>query len=88
MNKNVIIRAFSAAVGVGILGLIVGYLIYGKIGGEYISLGTLFSSSDNILDSAVRSVSGIDAVRSKIFNCGWVGAVIGLVVGILPSLKK
>ncbi len=80
-------KLVSSAVTFGLLGLVVGYLIYGKIAGDYVSLSTLFATSNNVLESAVQSLAGIDAMRSKILMCGAVGAVIGVVVRLLPILK-
>ena len=87
MIKKLLIQVLSAAVGTGVLGLIVGYLIYGKIAGDYVSLSTIFSPSGNILESAAQSISGIDAIRTKILISGGVGALIGLAVRIWPAIK-
>lgn len=87
MMKKMVVQALSAAVGTGLLGLIVGYLVYGKMAGDYVSVGTIFSPSGNMLESATQSLVGIDAMRGKIWMCGGVGALIGLAARMWPVLK-
>ena len=87
MMKKLLLQAVGAAAGTGVVGLIVGYLVYGKIAGEYVSLGTLLSPGGNLLESAAQSLAGIDAIRTKILTCGGVGAVIGLIARFLPALN-
>jgi len=78
MKKPLLILGFALS------GLIVGYLIFGKWGGRYVDLGTLFSFGGNGFQSALRSLSGIEEIRNKILMCGGAGAVLGL----LLSLKR
>lgn len=61
-----------------VLGLIVGYAFFGKWGGEYVSLKTLFSFGGNGLQSVFRSLSGIEDMRNKVLLCGVAGAVAGV----------
>ena len=75
--KNILsILAFA------VLGLIVGYAIFGKWGGDYVSLKTLFSFGGNGFQSAFRSISGIEDMRNKMLLCGAVGAVVGVLVSL------
>lgn len=75
MKKNLIsIAAFA------VLGLIIGYAVFGKWGGEYVSLKTLFSFGGNALQGAFRSISGIEDMRNKVLLCGAAGAVIGVIL--------
>ncbi len=73
-NKAISIAAFTA------LGLIIGYAIFGKIGGEYVSLKTLFSFGDNAIHRAFLSITGIENMRTKVLLCGATGAVIGVLL--------
>ncbi len=73
MSKNMISVASFA-----LLGLIVGYAIFGKWGGEYVSLNNLFSFGGNALQNALRSISGLEDMRNKILLCGAAGAVVGV----------
>ena len=58
MSKVIIIAVL------GIIGLAVGYALFGKLGGEYVSLETLFSFGGNRLHGAFRSISGIENMRN------------------------
>lgn len=79
--KNLLsVAAFTA------LGLIVGYAVFGKWAGDYVSLETLFSFGGNKLQSAFRSLSGVEDMRNKILICGAVGAVVGVLLTF--KLKK
>ena len=72
MSRNIIsVAAFA------VLGLIVGYAIFGKVLGDYVSLKTLFSFGGNAFHRAFQSVSGIEDIRNKILLCGVGGAVVG-----------
>ena len=75
MKKNLIsIIAFA------VLGLIVGYAIFGKWAGDYVSLNTLFSFGGNAFHRAFQSVTGIEDMRNKILLCGAAGAAVGVIL--------
>lgn len=80
MNKLFSIISFT------VLGLIVGYAYFGKWGGDYVSLKTLFSFGGNAFQSAFRSISGIEEMRNKILICGAAGAAVGALFAL--KLKK
>ena len=81
MKKNLLsIIAFA------VLGLIIGYAIFGKWAGDYVSLNTLFSFGGNAFHRAFQSVTGIEDMRNKILLCGVAGAVV--VVFLTFKLKK
>ncbi len=81
MKNNLLsVAAFAA------LGLIVGYAIFGKWGGQYVSLKTLFSFGDGGLQGAFRSISGLNDMRDKILLCGVAGAVAGAL--LMFKLRK
>ncbi|MDD5058396.1 MAG: hypothetical protein PHQ60_11045 [Sideroxydans sp.] len=75
MSKNILSVASFA-----VLGLIVGYAIFGKWGGDYVSLKTLLSFGGNGFQSAFRSISGIEDMRNKILICGAAGAAVGVLL--------
>ncbi len=72
----------------GLAGLAVGYGIFGKIGGEYVDLDVLLSTNRNFLQKAVRSMIGIDEMRSKILWCGAGGAFLGLIFQLFPGKRR
>lgn len=82
MNQRTILSISAIAV----FGLIVGYAIFGKLGGEYVSLNTLFSFGGNALFRAFQSISGLEDMRNKILLCGLAGGVIGILATF--KLKK
>ena len=69
----------------GIIGLAVGYLFFGKIGGDYISIKTIFSTSENALQSFGRKISGLEDIKKNILISGGVGGIIGIVVYYLKK---
>jgi hypothetical protein len=80
-TKNLLsIAAFT------VLGLIVGYAIFGKWAGDYVSLKTLFTFASNGFERALQSVSGIEDMRNKVLLCGGAGAVVGVLLTL--KLKK
>jgi hypothetical protein len=62
-----------------IAGLVIGYLIFGKIAGEYLSLNAIFGGSSGALESFGRKVAGLDSIRQNILLSGLGGAIVGLV---------
>jgi len=79
--------AIIVALVLGVAGMAVGYGIFGKIGGEYVDLEVIFSTNKNFLQKAVRSIGGIDEMRSKILWCGAGGAALGLIFGLFPGKR-
>ena len=65
---------------VGIIGLVVGYLIFGTVAGEYVSIKTIFSSSGNAISSFGRKVTGITQMKQNILISGGVGGILGIVL--------
>lgn len=68
-----------------VIGLGVGYGIFGKIAGHYVSVNSLLSFGGNALQSAWSSISGLAEMRNKILLCGLGGAVVGF---LLSSRSK
>jgi hypothetical protein len=66
--------------------LVVGYAYFGKWGGDYVSLKTLFSFGGNSIQNAFRSISGIEEMRNNILLSGVAGAVVGVLLTF--KLKK
>lgn len=69
----------------GILGLIAGYLLFGKMAGEYISLKTIFGSADNSFESFGRKISGLTQIKQNILISGGLGAVFGVIIYFLKK---
>jgi hypothetical protein len=74
MNQRTILSISTFTV----FGLIIGYAVFGKLGGEYVSLKTLFSFGGNAISRAFQSISGLEDMRNRILLCGVAGGVIGI----------
>jgi len=74
---------FIAAV-LGVIGLVLGYILFGKIGKEYISLAQFFGADKgNIfkqLTAAIRSELLLH-IRWNVIFCGALGVCGGLIAG-------
>lgn len=60
-----------------VIGMAIGYGLFGKIAGHYVSVNSLLSFGGNALQNAWNSVSGLTEMRNKILLCGAGGAVVG-----------
>ena len=65
----------------GILGLVLGYLIFGKIGSDYVSIKTIFGSTTKV-GAFVNEVTGISKIKQNILISGGIGALLGLIIGL------
>jgi hypothetical protein len=63
-----------------IIGLVFGYLMFGKFAGDYISLNTIFSSSENAIEQFGRNISGLSTIKQNILISGAAGALLGFIV--------
>jgi len=66
----------------GILGLVAGYFLFGKIGGEYVNIKTIFSTSSNAIESLGWKIAGIENIKQNILISGGVGGLVGLIIGL------
>ena len=69
----------------GVIGLVVGYWIFARTEGGYISLEALLRPTRHVLDELFRKVTGIETMRRNILLSGAVGAGVGLVLGVLTG---
>jgi regulatory protein YycI of two-component signal transduction system YycFG len=66
-----------------VIGLVLGYFMFGRIAGEYVSIGTIFSNSDNALESFGRNISGLTEMKQNILISGGAGGVLGLILSLI-----
>ncbi len=78
-------KILSSALFLGIIGLVAGYFLFGKVGNSYIGLNALIAPSDNLLSQLGNKLRGIETIRQNILLAGGAGAVIGAVLGIVRS---
>lgn len=74
MQKKVIIILIAA-----LAGMVIGYLLFGKIGGEYINISDIFSSAGGKLGSFARKATGIAKIRTNILLLGGAGVALGVI---------
>ncbi|WP_430809440.1 MULTISPECIES: hypothetical protein [unclassified Carboxylicivirga] len=79
--KNTIITVVLTAM----VGLVLGYVFFGKIGGEYISLSTLLKPAENSLIAFGQKISGIESIKNNIAICGGVGALAGIAYRVIKK---
>ena len=72
-------RVLVSAVVFGIVGLVVGYLIFGRVAGEYIPIQTIFRLPENMIGSMAQNITGVSDARQSIFIAGAVGLGLGVV---------
>lgn len=68
-----------------IAGLIIGYLLFGKIADTYISLSTLLKPAGNEIIALGQKIAGVTKIKSNIAICGGVGAIIGIAIRIIKK---
>ncbi|MFW5712382.1 MAG: hypothetical protein ACOCZA_10580 [Spirochaetota bacterium] len=78
-------KILSSALFLGIIGLVAGYFLFGKVGNSYIGLNALIAPSDNLLSQLGNKLRRIETIRQNILLAGGAGAVIGAVLGIVRS---
>jgi hypothetical protein len=66
-----------------VIGLVLGYLIFGRISGDYVSISTIFKSSSGALESFGRKLAGISKMRQNILISGGIGGIVGYVVYLI-----
>jgi hypothetical protein len=74
-------RIIGFALTLGVLGLVIGYLIFGKIAGEYVSISALFGLGDDLLSRLSEAVMQLSDIRQNILISGAVGLGVGVVAG-------
>ncbi len=78
-------KIITSAVFLGILGLVAGYFLFGKVGNSYIGLKALIVPSDSLLSQVGNTLRGVETIRQNILLAGGAGAVIGAVLGVVRS---
>ncbi|MFP4010837.1 MAG: hypothetical protein ACLFUM_03990 [Spirochaetaceae bacterium] len=69
----------GSAVLFGLLGLVVGYLIFGRTGGGFIPITDLVQVPDNIFQELGQAVRGIQEIRRNILIAGGIGVGVGII---------
>ncbi|NBF39912.1 MAG: hypothetical protein GVY14_05800 [Spirochaetes bacterium] len=73
----------GAALIFGVFGLIVGYLIFGRAGGDFVAVTDLVRLPDNIFQEFGQAFRGIREIRRNILISGAVGLGVGVMYSAL-----
>ena len=71
----------------GIVGLVVGYLIFGRWLGQLVAIGDIFRPADNVLAEFGQSLAGFREMRQNILISGGVGVAFGVVLGLFLNRR-
>ena len=69
------------------VGLVVGYLVFGRTAGEYVSILKLISPPADWLDEVGETLTGIGQIRQQVLTTGLAGVVVGAVVSAILMRK-
>ncbi len=72
-------RVISTAVVLGVVGLVIGYLIFARQGGSYINPVDLFFPGGGLFSQFGDMIRGGERMRTNILASGGVGALLGAV---------
>ena len=78
MLQKRLIQTLGAMAGIGLLGMLLVYLACGKIEGQHVGFGSVFSRCRPAPADAAISPAARDALRNKILAGGCAGVLIGL----------
>lgn len=81
-------RIILFAVVLGLVGLAVGYVIFGRVGGEYLALREVFQPAETILEDIGETITGIQDARRNIWISGAVGGAVGVIVGAVTGRRR
>lgn len=75
-------------IGLGLVGLIFGYLMFARFLGEYLSVRELLAPADNIIEELGKQITGIKSARQNVFIAGGIGAVAGFILGFVLRRRR
>ncbi len=81
-------RVLVSAIVFGIVGLVLGYLIFGRVAGEYIPIQTVFRMPENFVGSFAQNVTGVTDARRSILIAGAVGLGLGVVASSAGGRRR
>ena len=72
----------------GLIGLAVGYFIFGRVGGQFLSLQEVFQPAENILEDIGETFTGVQNARRNIWISGAIGGAVGAIVGAVLGRRR
>ena len=88
MVEKLLIKMLLAALLLGMLGMAVAYLIFGKVSGQYIAPRAIFSMGGTRLENEDPAHFGIENVRYIIFASGVAGLLVGGFVPVMAFIMS
>ena len=70
------------------MGLIAGYLVYGRINDEYINPAQIFVKREGVVGWGIKKLYGLEEKRKQILIAGAIGGVAGLFLGAVTGKTK
>jgi len=71
----------------GLVGLVFGYLVFGRVAGDYIGISNLITVPENLFEEIGESLTGVRQIRQQIIISGFAGLVLGT-FGSLMLMRK
>lgn len=71
----------------GVIGLVVGYLLFARQGGGFVNPIDLFFPGDDLLSQGVDWATGREQIRNNVLVAGLIGAVIGAVTQVVRGRR-
>ncbi len=81
-------KAVAFLVLFAIIGLIVGYVIYGKINDEYVDPTQIFVPRKGVVGFGIKKLYNLEEKRKGILIAGAIGGIIGLFLGIATRKRE
>ena len=81
-------KIIAYAVLFAVIGLIVGYLLYGRVNGSFLDPRKILSAPPISEADAAPAPVDLEKIRSRIYSGGLIGAVAGLLLGFLIAGRK
>ncbi|GEM_PF-719476 len=88
-NKGVffVFRMIFCALLLGCGGLVIGYLIFGHVGGDFIEISKLLDPPQDFLQEIEETILGIRQIRQNILVSGAIGLGLGLLLGAILNKR-
>ncbi len=68
-------------------GLVIGYLIFGHVAGEFIEISSLLDPPRDFLEEIEETILGIRRIRQNILVSGAIGLGLGLILGAILNKR-
>lgn len=88
MLQKRLAQTIAAMAGAGCLGMLVAFLICGKIEDRYVDFGSVLSFRREMPESSSITQAERDGIRNKIYAGGCAGILIGLSLPVWPLRRK